>query len=300
MQKIDRRQFLAGASLLGSAGALAPHVGASSLFRDEVVADGRSIVLLQLTGGNDGLSTIIPHGDDAYHASRKRIRHKASEVLKIDDYRGFHPVLGGLRNIWEAGHLGIIEGVGYPNALRSHFKSFDIWHTASYAGRAEGEGWISKLCRAAWKNVDLPELTVHVGGVEIPYSLESVDFPAIGFALPERYQWIGSDRDARALRDVAEESDRDSEKEGQAGVLERLRSRQIVWDIGSADPTANFQNILPRRRRGDRSFRLWLSTIRASFPSTVLRRLRQWRNAESWSGYRRKLRWLLSKSGYSA
>src|SRR5262245_1914705 len=93
----------------------------------------RVLVVIQLSGVNDGLNTVVPFGDELYAKNRNALRIPADQVLKIDDYLGLHPSLDGLSQLLEAGQLSILQGVGYPNASRSHFRSMDIWHTASMA-----------------------------------------------------------------------------------------------------------------------------------------------------------------------
>src|SRR5262249_16207977 len=87
--------------------------------------DGKILVVVQLAGGNDGLSTIVPHGDDAYHRARPAIGMDGKSVLKINDYVGLHPNLSPLKAMYDDGNLGIIQGVGYPNPNRSHFRATD-------------------------------------------------------------------------------------------------------------------------------------------------------------------------------
>src|SRR5580658_1437495 len=83
--------------------------------------DGKILVVLQLAGGNDGLSMIVPHGDDAYYRSRPAIAHPANSVLKIDNYIGLNGKLTALKDLYDNGELTIVQGVGYPNPNRSHF-----------------------------------------------------------------------------------------------------------------------------------------------------------------------------------
>ena len=92
--------------------------------------DGKILVVVQLSGGNDGLSMVIPYGDDVYYQARARISHPAKDVLKINGYLGLHPNLTELKNLYDNGDLAIVQGVGYPNPNRSHFRSMDIWQSA--------------------------------------------------------------------------------------------------------------------------------------------------------------------------
>jgi len=89
------------------------------------------LVLVQLAGGNDGLNTVVPYEDDRYYRLRPTLHIAKEQVLKLDDQLGFNPACAGLHQLAQAGKLAIIQNVGYPNPNRSHFRSTDIWETAS-------------------------------------------------------------------------------------------------------------------------------------------------------------------------
>jgi len=133
----DRRSFVLG-SLFGLGG-LASAGGAR-----RSPGPGPTLVLVQLTGGNDGLSTLVPYSQDDYARARRATRIGQDQVLRIDERVGLHPRLVNLRELYEKGHLALFEGVGYPEPNRSHFRSMDIWHAADARGRALGAGWIGR------------------------------------------------------------------------------------------------------------------------------------------------------------
>lgn len=110
--------------------------------------DGRVLVVIQLDGGNDGLNTVVPHGDDVYHKSRPNLRLKASELKPIDDHVGLHPALGPFAKLIENGRLAIVQSVGYPNPNRSHSESMAIWHTARLDPRPQTSGWLARVVDA--------------------------------------------------------------------------------------------------------------------------------------------------------
>src|ERR1041385_624524 len=85
--------------------------------------DSTILVVLQMAGGNDGINTVVPYSNDFYHKARPRIGLKGDDVLKLNDDIGFHNALGGFKNLYDAGHLAVVQGVGYPNPNRSHFRS---------------------------------------------------------------------------------------------------------------------------------------------------------------------------------
>jgi uncharacterized protein (DUF1501 family) len=153
MPPFSRRRFLASVAAVSTTTglvALAPQVPwflADSAARGaEAGAKGEKILLVvQLSGGNDGLNTIIPFRDERYIKARPSLKFDESSVLKIDADTGFHPGLKGLAKLLEAQQLSIVQGVGYPNPNRSHFESMDFWHTArTQVGGDRTAGWIGR------------------------------------------------------------------------------------------------------------------------------------------------------------
>src|SRR6266508_2342439 len=148
MDALTRRRFLVASGVVG-ASALAAGAGALGLAEllgtasDNPSAGGRKLVLVTLYGGNDGLNTVIPYADKAYHAVRPELAYAAERVLHLNDTLGLNPVLPGLRRLWDAKRLAIILGVGYPKPDRSHFRSMDIWQTASPA-KPVHTGWVGR------------------------------------------------------------------------------------------------------------------------------------------------------------
>src|SRR6266404_7282214 len=98
-------------------------------------ADSNILVILQMAGGNDGLNTLVPFSNDYYAKNRTRLRLSGKNVLKINDELAFHSGLEGFKSLYDSGHLAVIQGVGYPNPNRSHFRSTEIWQTASDAAK---------------------------------------------------------------------------------------------------------------------------------------------------------------------
>lgn len=104
------------------------------------------LVVLQLTGGNDYLNTVIPYTDSHYHESRPVVGIPADRVLDLDGKVGFNPAMEPMKAIYDRGDMAIIHGVGYPNAPRSHFRSMDIWHTCE-PNKLGTEGWLGRATR---------------------------------------------------------------------------------------------------------------------------------------------------------
>ena len=108
--------------------------------------NGKSVVVLQLSGGNDALNTVIPYNDERYYDNRPFVNIPQDEVLRLDDKLGLNPSLAPIKALWDEGKVALINGVGYPNPNRSHFRSMDVWHTAESEQIAE-EGWLGKAIR---------------------------------------------------------------------------------------------------------------------------------------------------------
>lgn len=232
---IDRRLFLSRAgSVLGGLWLGTPAARAAgrvlATLPPETSAE-RSLILIQLTGGNDSSSTVVPYADDAYHASRSSSRIEEHEVLRLDDYRGLHPALVRLRRVWERGELAIVEGVGYPESARSHFQALEVWHTGRPGGRTSGPGWVGRLAQEAWADHTEPELLVHIGGFA-PYSMRSPDHPPIALDSPPGYRWFGA---AQAGAAAGLEVPADGEQPcGRDVALARLRAVAHDADSSSA------------------------------------------------------------------
>ena len=108
--------------------------------------NSRSLVVIQLSGGNDGLNTVIPYNDGLYYDYRPAVRVEQEQVLKLDDKLGLNPSMGPIKELWDDGKVAIIQGTGYPEPNRSHFRSMDIWHTAEPT-RVIDEGWLGRAIR---------------------------------------------------------------------------------------------------------------------------------------------------------
>ncbi len=143
-------------------------------------ASQRVFVIVQLAGGNDGLNTVIPYTDGAYFDARRDLALDPESLLHLDDRFALHPSLSGLQEVWDRGQLAIVQGVGYPDPNRSHFRSMDIWHTASMAEHSE-TGWLGRLLDATAHEGDSLWRATNVG-VAAPRSLAANEafVPSLG------------------------------------------------------------------------------------------------------------------------
>jgi uncharacterized protein (DUF1501 family) len=110
---------------------------------------GRLLVLVELKGGNDGLNTVVPYGDPAYARLRPRLGLAREQVLSLDEHLGLHPSLAALMPLWQERELAIVQGVGYASPNLSHFRSIEIWETASASNEYRDEGWLARAFAAA-------------------------------------------------------------------------------------------------------------------------------------------------------
>lgn len=186
---MDRRQFLkisAGALGLLAAG------GGAALARE---SGARALVLVELAGGNDGLNTLVPGADPLYRKLRPSLSLPARELLGLEQGMSMHPALGPLATLWEGGELAWIQGVGYPEPNRSHFRSIEIWETGSDSEDFLPEGWLTRV----WEG-RLPKSALG-GGVVLGQGdvgpLAGAQMRALVMEDPKRFV-----RQARRLRQV--------------------------------------------------------------------------------------------------
>ncbi|MGD0463602.1 MAG: DUF1501 domain-containing protein [Tepidisphaeraceae bacterium] len=154
--------------------------------------DGKILVVVQLSGGNDGLSTVIPYGDDVYYRARGNISHPASQVLKIDNYVGLHPNLTALKSLYDNGDLAIVQGVGYPNPNRSHFRAMDIWQSAQPERQQPNSGWLGRYFDNTCPGCD-PRVGVAMGET-LPLAMQGDKVLPLSFERPDSYRYNGRDR----------------------------------------------------------------------------------------------------------
>jgi uncharacterized protein (DUF1501 family) len=147
---MKRRDFLSNFSSVTGAALLSAHAPgwAQAVAQRASGVQERILILIELKGGNDGLNTVVPYADSAYYQLRNTIGIKSDEVIKLDDKVGLHPELKAMLPFWEKNELAIVQGVGYPEANLSHFRSIEIWDTASKANEYISDGWVTRGMQA--------------------------------------------------------------------------------------------------------------------------------------------------------
>jgi len=167
-------------------------MAADALTQTATGKDGTILVVLQMAGGNDGLNMVVPYADDIYYRSRPKLGLPADKVLKLNSYAGLNGKLTGLKALFDEGHLSVVQGVGYPNPNRSHFRSTEIWQTASDADRNESEGWLGRYFDNCCAGAD-PTVGVAIGE-EMPQAFAAKTPTGITFSQPEQFRWRPSEK----------------------------------------------------------------------------------------------------------
>ncbi len=159
------------------------------------------LVVVQLTGGNDYMNTVVPYGDPLYQDNRPTVGVPAHEVLPIDGHYGFNPALAPLKELYDQGDVAVINGIGYPNPNRSHFRAMDIWHTCE-PERVATEGWLGRVIRDIDPNGENVLTGVNFGR-GLPRALALPGVPVASVAALENYGVLtaitGQEQRAKAL-----------------------------------------------------------------------------------------------------
>ncbi len=172
--------------------------------------DGRILVLVQLAGGNDGLNTVAPFADDEYRRRRPSLALGRDTVHKLNDSLGLHPQMEGFKELFDAGTVAVVQGVGYPNPNRSHFRSMDIWHSARPDIEHKRDGWMGRAMDAVARQLSGRAPGLALGTARLPLALVSTRVTVPTVRSLEDYQLqLGADTPAnlklrrRMMRELA-------------------------------------------------------------------------------------------------
>src|SRR5271154_4932164 len=166
--------------------------------------DSTILVVLQMAGGNDGLNTVVPYANDFYHRARPKIGLPAQQVLALNGEIGFHGAMKGFKDLYDAGNLAVVQGVGYPNPNRSHFRSTEIWQTASDSDKIEKYGWLGRYFDNCCSGAD-PTVGVTIGN-QLPESFFAKTPKGICFDNPQNYRFMSNGHPKPGQTDMTEES----------------------------------------------------------------------------------------------
>jgi uncharacterized protein (DUF1501 family) len=191
-----RREFLAtglrGAGLL-AASAFVPAFVTRTAAATGAARDSSILVVVQLSGGNDGLNTLVPFADDLYARARPTLLLPGDQTIKLNDHLGLHPALSAFKGEYDAGRLAIVQNVGYPNPNRSHFRSMEIWHTGADDTRPrEVEGWVGRYFDAQCAGADPHRRPGEIGvsfGKVMPQAFRNHSNVGLAISDPDTFQW---------------------------------------------------------------------------------------------------------------
>jgi uncharacterized protein (DUF1501 family) len=169
--------------------------------------DDRILVVIQLGGGNDGLNSVVPFAMDDYYRARANLAVADEKVLKLNDTIGLHPNLAKLKSLYDDGQMAIIQGVGYPNPDRSHFRSMEIWHTADPRNKSVQFGWLGRYLDNTCPGCDPQRNQINpLGGINIggwmPVALKSQRGLSIALENPDSFGWVPLTEDERDAEKV--------------------------------------------------------------------------------------------------
>ena len=184
----------------------------------------RVLVVVQLLGGNDGLNTVVPFGMDGYTKHRRTLRVPTPQIHKLSGDVGLHPAMGGMAKLVEDGGLAVVQGVGYPNPDRSHFRSMEIWESAKLDPKALDTGWLGRALDASPAKAGDDVRAIHVGNRALPLAVKAkrTEVPSVASLDQYRLQIPGSAADRRSGRDALDQLTR-LERKGDDPLLGFVR-----------------------------------------------------------------------------
>ena len=181
---IKRRNFLQVGSL-ATGSMMVPNFLKAFEKPAAVPAGNKVVVIIQFSGGNDGLNTVIPVRNDIYYRQRPKLGINKEAALSISEEAGLHPSLTAFRELYDAASLGILNGVGYPNPDRSHFRSMDIWQTASDSREYIDTGWLGRYLDAQCKPGERPTQAMEIDDV-LSLALKGEQMKGLAFRDPRK------------------------------------------------------------------------------------------------------------------
>ncbi len=194
---LKRRDFLKISSL-ATASLLMPNFLKAMTLPEIIDKENRILIILQLSGGNDGLNTIIPTGNDIYFRERETIAVK--DALRLTDAAGINPNLSFFKELFDSGELAVLNNVGYPNPDKSHFRSMDIWQSASRSDEFLETGWVGRYLDEACYNCDHPTQALEIDDM-LSLALKGKEKKAFAFKDPKRLYQTSQEKYFKSLSD---------------------------------------------------------------------------------------------------
>ena len=183
---LSRKSFIQTSTLAATSLFVPKFLKAFEGNHNKLVPPGNKVlVVLQLSGGNDGLNTIIPITNDIYYRERPKLSISKTDAIKLTDDAGIHPELKSLADAFGSGDMAIINNVGYPNPDRSHFRSLDIWHSASNSNEYINTGWLGRYLDSVCNNCAEPTQALELDDV-LSLALKGQEHKGLAFKDPKR------------------------------------------------------------------------------------------------------------------
>lgn len=181
---INRKTFIQTSSL-AAASFLFPNFLKALTLPEAIAMNGKTLIILQLSGGNDGLNTIIPVKNDIYYKVRNQISIKENDAFRLTDEAGINPNLKFFKELYDNGELAVMNNVGYPDPNKSHFRSMDIWQSASASNQFINTGWLGRYLDEACHNCQKPTQAIEIDDL-LSLAMKGDNNKAIAFRDPKK------------------------------------------------------------------------------------------------------------------
>ena len=185
----------------------------------------RILVVVQLSGGNDGLNTVVPYRDELYAKSRPKLGIPSSDVIKLDDQLGLHPSLRSLEDRCSANRFTIVQGVGYPVPNRSHFESMDIWHSCHAKKDRTQSGWLGRWISEQDSNPSTDSTAIHLGSEPLPLACQERGVQVPSLSSLEQMRLKSKVIDAQGLEMKSEKA---ASSEGSGSLLDFVSTSTVA------------------------------------------------------------------------
>ena len=234
---IKRKEFIQIGSL-ATASLMLPKFLKAFEGKAMVPAGNKVVVVLQLSGGNDGLNTVIPVRNDLYYKARPKLGIEKTKALFLTDEAGLHPALNSFKELYDDGSLGIINSVGYPNPDRSHFRSMDIWQTASQSIEYWSSGWVGRYLDAQCNGCDKPTQAIEIDDV-LSLSMKGNNINGIAVKDPRRLYGTANEKFFRdVLKNHKDETGEQSVDYLYKTMAQTLSSADYIFKQSRLHPTS--------------------------------------------------------------
>ena len=231
---IKRREFLQVGSL-ATATLMLPKFLKAFERKNMVPPGNRVVVVIQFSGGNDGLNTVIPVRNDIYYRERPRLAITKDKALGLTDEVGLNPALAAFKGLYDDGSLGILNGVGYPNPDRSHFRSMDIWQSASNSNEYVNSGWLGRYLDAQCQGCDKPTQALEIDDM-LSLAMKGDERKGLAFRDPRR---LYSSSNEKFYKDInnSHESTEETVDYLYKTMSETLSSADYIYQQSKLHPT---------------------------------------------------------------